>query len=576
MKILSVDDKSENLYMLEALLRGHGHEVDSASDGHRALQLADCGGYDLIISDILMPRMDGFQLCRELKKDERLRNIPFIFYTATYTDPRDAAFALSLGADRFLVKPLEPEIFIKTIEEVVAQKTETKPAKHSEADTEDEAIYLKEYNARLITKLEKKMLDLEAANRALIDDIEDRERSARERLRLEDKLRQAQKMEAIGTLAGGIAHDFNNILAGIIGFAELGLQEVANPLSADQHFREILKAGKRARDLVRQILTFSRQREQDRQPIELGETVTEALKLLRATIPVSIDIVPKIDAGTPTVLADSTQVHQIVTNLVTNAWHAIGSKPGTITVRVSNFLVDEDFAQANPDLRPGRYVRLSISDNGSGIPAEMLGRIFEPFFTTKNIDEGTGLGLSVVHGLMKSFDGSISVYSNPGEGTTLNLYFPALEFSATPAKPEETSTPLGHGERILFVDDEAVLTMLGGRFLSRLGYTAVTQTDPRAALALFKEQDFDLVITDLNMPHFSGIEFARCLWEIRPGTRVLLTTGYSATLDSKRARELGFAELLLKPYTVHGLGDALQRIFNAAPPKASKRQPVPA
>lgn len=576
MKILSVDDKSENLYMLEALLRGHGHEVDSASDGHRALQLADCGRYDLIISDILMPRMDGFQLCRELKKDERLRNIPFIFYTATYTDPRDAAFAMSLGADRFLVKPLEPEIFIKTIEEVVAQKTETKPAKPSEADSEDEAIYLKEYNARLITKLEKKMLDLEAANRALIDDIEDRERSARERLRLEDKLRQAQKMEAIGTLAGGIAHDFNNILAGIIGFAELGLQEVANPLSADQHFREILKAGKRARDLVRQILTFSRQREQDRQPIELGETVTEALKLLRATIPVSIDIVSKIDDGTPTVLADSTEVHQIVTNLVTNAWHAIGGKSGTITVQVSNFLVDEDFAQANPDLRPGRYVRLSISDNGSGIPAEMLGRIFEPFFTTKDLDEGTGLGLSVVHGLMKSFDGSITVYSNPGEGTTLNLYFPALEFSVPPAKPEEIPTPLGHGERILFVDDEAVLTMLGGRFLSRLGYTAVTQTDPRAALALFKEQDFDLVITDLNMPHFSGIELARCLWEIRPGTRVLLTTGYSATLDNKRARELGFTELLLKPYTVHGLGDVLQRIFNAAPPKASRRQPVPA
>jgi signal transduction histidine kinase len=409
MKILSVDDKSENLYMLEALLRGYGHEVDSASDGLLALQLAGRGRYDLIISDILMPRMDGFQLCRELKKDDRLRQIPFIFYTATYTDPRDAAFALSLGADRFLVKPLEPEEFIKTIEEAVAQKNAGTAADSTSETGEDEAIYLKEYNARLINKLEKKMLDLEAANRALIEDIEERERAARERLRLEDKLRQAQKMEAIGTLAGGIAHDFNNILAGIIGFAELGLQEVANPLSADQHFREILKAGKRARDLVRQILTFSRQREQDRQPIELGETVTEALKLLRATIPVSIDIVSKIDDGTPTVLADSTEVHQIVTNLVTNAWHAIGGKSGTITVQVSNFLVDEDFAQANPDLRPGRYVRLSISDNGSGIPAEMLGRIFEPFFTTKDLDEGTGLGLSVVHGLMKTFDGSITV-----------------------------------------------------------------------------------------------------------------------------------------------------------------------
>jgi len=572
MKILSVDDKSENLYMLEALLRGYGHEVDSASDGLRALQLAGCGQYDLIVSDILMPRMDGFQLCREVKKDERLRDIPFVFYTATYTDTRDAAFALSLGADRFLIKPLEPDAFIKAINEVVAQKAAPSPATAAEQAGEDEAIYLKEYNARLITKLEKKMLDLEAANRALIDDIEERERAARERARLEDKLRQAQKMEAIGTLAGGIAHDFNNILAGIIGFAELGLHEVSNPLSADQHFREILRAGQRARDLVRQILAFSRQRDQDRQPLELGETVQEALKLLRATIPVSIEIVSKIEQQTPTVLADSTQVHQIVTNIVTNAWHAIGHKTGTITVQLSNFQVDEDFAHANPDLRPGRYVRLSISDNGTGIPPEILGRIFEPFFTTKGPDEGTGLGLSVVHGLMKSFDGSITVYSNPGEGTTLNMYFPALEFGATASKPEEVPEPRGRGERVLFVDDEAVLTMLGGRFLSRLGYIPVTQTDPRAALALCKDQDFDLVITDLTMPHISGIEFARCLWEIRPQARVLLTTGYSATLDSKRACELGFCDLLLKPYTVHGLGDALQRVFNPAAPATNTRR----
>jgi len=574
MKILSVDDKSENLYMLEALLRGYGHEVHSASDGQQALQLTGLSEYDLIISDILMPRMDGFQLCRELKKDARWRDIPFVFYTATYTDPRDAAFALNLGADRFLVKPLEPEAFIKALQEVVEQKKQVMAADRESAPIEDESIYLKQYNARLIAKLEKKMLDLEAANRALIDDIEERERAARERVRLEDKLRQAQKMEAIGTLAGGIAHDFNNILAGIIGFAELGLTDVSDPLSADQHFREILKASGRAKDLVRQILAFSRQREQDRKPIELGEAVKEALKLLRATLPVSIEIVTRIEESTPTVLADSTQVHQIVTNLVTNAWHAIGNKSGVITVQLGNFLVDEDFAHANPDLRPGRYVRLSISDNGSGIPPEMLGRIFEPFFTTKGPDEGTGLGLSVVHGLMKSFDGSITVYSAAGEGTTLNLYFPALEFGATVSKPDEAPELHGHGERVLFVDDEPVLTMLGGRFLTRLGYVPVTQTDPRAALALFKDQDFDLVITDLTMPHFSGIEFARCIWELRPDTRVILTTGYSATLDTRRAAELGFSELLLKPYTVHGLGDALQRVLNSAARAPNRRQPA--
>jgi len=576
MNILSVDDKAENLYMLEALLRGHGHTVDSASDGQSALQLAGRNGYDLIISDILMPRMDGFQFCRELKKDERLRHIPFIFYTATYTDPRDAAFALSLGADRFLIKPLEPEIFIKTVDEVLAQKAQAAAPVAIEESNEDEAIYLKEYNARLITKLEKKMLDLEAANRALIDDITERERAARERAKLEDKLRQAQKMEAIGTLAGGIAHDFNNILAGIVGFAELGLHDVSDPLASDQHFREILKAGQRARDLIRQILAFSRQREQDRKPLQLAETVQEALKLLRATIPVSIEIVSQIDENAPTVLADSTQVHQVITNLVTNAWHAIGQKPGTITVQLSVFQVDEDFAHTNPDLRPGRYVRVSVSDNGRGIPPEILGRIFEPFFTTKGPDEGTGLGLAVVHGLMKSFDGAITVYSPPGDGTTLNLYFPALEFGATAAKPEEPAEPLGHGERILFVDDEAVLTMLGGRFLTRLGYVAITQTDPRAALALFRDQEFDAVVTDLTMPHFSGIEFARCLWEIRPQTRILLTTGFSATLDGQKARDLGFTDLLLKPYSVHGLGEALKHALTPSKPAPMPTPTAPA
>ena len=562
MKILSVDDKAENLYMLEALLRGYGHEVDSAANGVDALQLAERGVHDLIISDILMPRMDGFQLCRELKKDERLRHIPFIFYTATYTDPRDAAFALGLGADRFLVKPLEPDVFIKTIEEVIAQKKQSDTSPPAEAP-EDETIYLKEYNVRLIAKLEKKMLDLEAANRALIEDIAERERSAIEKAALEEKLRQAQKMEAIGTLAGGIAHDFNNILAGIIGFADLGLQEVSDPVASGHNFREILKAGQRARDLVRQILAFSRHREQDRKPVNLEETVKEALRLLRATLPVSIDITTQIDSATPSVLADSTQIHQIVTNLVTNAWHAIGDKAGAISVHLSVFPADADFASTHPDLRPGRYVRLSISDTGHGISAEALSRMFEPFFTTKEPGAGTGLGLSVVHGLMKSFDGAITVESEFGHGATFHLYFPALEFDAATVAPEEQGEPRGRGERVLFVDDEPVLAMLGERFLTRLGYAATIQTDPRLALADAQKNSFDVVITDLTMPHLSGIEFARGVWEKRPNTPVVLTTGYSATLDPKRAQDLGFCELLLKPYTVHGLGETLQRALKS-------------
>ena len=560
MRILSADDKPENLYMLEALLRGHGHTVDSASNGLDALKLAERGVYDLIISDILMPRMDGFQLCRELKKDARLRHIPFIFYTATYTDPKDASLALSLGADRFLIKPLEADELIREIGEVVANKVPFDS--RDDQEPEDESIYLKEYNARLIAKLEKKMLDLEAANALLQEDITQRERTAVERIRIEEKLRQAQKLEAIGTLAGGIAHDFNNILAGIIGFADLGIQDAANPAAAAASFTEILKAGGRARDLVRQILAFSRHREQDRKPLDLEENVRDVLRMLRATLPATVEIISEFEPGTPKVLADSVQIHQIVTNLVTNAWHALGDRTGHIRVQLSIFAVDADFAHTHPDLRPARYVRLSVSDNGSGMDSATAARIFEPFFTTKEPGRGTGLGLSVVHGIMKSCDGAISVYTKPGDGTTFHLYFPALDFDAPGSTEAEPALIAGSGQRVLFIDDEPVLNLLGERFLTRLGYVPVIEKDAIAAIARFREQPFDLVITDLTMPQLSGIDLARRLWEIRPGTRIVLTTGYTATLDTPRAREIGFRELLLKPYSIQALGDCLQRALS--------------
>ena len=562
MKILNVDDKAENLYMLEALLRGHGHEVDSASNGVAALELARGNHYDVIISDILMPKMDGFQLCREMKKDERLKKIPFIFYTATYTDSRDAAFALSLGADRFLVKPLDPEFFLRELEAVTAGKQARLEEATPEEPPEDEAIYLKEYNARLISKLEKKMLDLEAANRALLDDIAERERATHDRTKLEDKLRQAQKMEAIGTLAAGIAHDFNNILAGIMGFADLGLHEAEDPVATTRNFGEILRAGQRARDTVRQILSFSRHQDQHRKALSLEPCVREALTLLHATLPAFIEITTSFDPQTPSVLADGAQVHQVVTNLATNAWHAIGDRPGKIDVRLSALRVDSDFSQTHPDLRPGRYARLSVSDNGHGIEPSVAERIFEPFFTTKELGKGAGLGLAVVHGIMQGSDGAITVHSQPGLGATFHLYFPAVEIDAPGTESAEPPTPLGRGERVLFIDDEPVLATLGERFLTRLGYTPIVQTDAMAALAHFKESLFDLVITDLSMPRANGIDLARRIWKIRPATRIILATGHSATLDAFRARELGFCELLIKPYNLQSLGHAIHQALS--------------
>jgi signal transduction histidine kinase len=561
MKILSVDDKAENLYMLEALLRGHGHEVDSASNGLDALRLAERGNYDLVISDILMPRMDGFQLCRELKKDPRLRRIPFIFYTATYTDPKDASFALSLGADRFLIKPVEPETFLRAIEEVMTRRREQQAPAPLPDVPEDESIYLKEYNARLVAKLEKKMLDLEQANRALMADIAERERTEAERAKLERQLRQAQKMEAIGTLAGGIAHDFNNILAGIMGFAELADHDAGDAALARSHIAEILRAGQRARELVRQILAFSRQQEQARTPLRLDDCIDEVLRLLRATIPASVEIERHLEAGTPAVLADPTQIHQVVTNLLTNAWHAIGEGPGRISLGLASISVDEDFARTHPDLRPGRYVRMQVQDSGCGMDAKTLERVFEPFFTTKEPGTGTGLGLAVVHGIMKASDGAIAVYSEPERGTTFHLYFPAVDLDPVVPASEKPPFATGKGQRILFIDDEPALATLGERFLKRLGYQPVVERDPSAAIDRFEKEDFAAVITDLTMPQLSGLEVGRRLLHLRPELPIVLTTGYSATLDASRARSLGFRELLLKPYNIESLGSALRKVL---------------
>lgn len=562
MKILSVDDKAENLYMIEALLRGHGHEVDSASNGVDALHLAERGSYDVIISDILMPRMDGFQLCRELKKDPRLGRVPFIFYTATYTDPRDASFALSLGADRFLVKPVEPEVFIQAIEEV--RNADRGSAVACEEEGEDEAVYLKEYNARLITKLEKKMLDLEQINRALEADIEQRERAEAERAKLERQLRRAQKMEAVGTLAGGIAHDFNNILAGIVGFAELAKQDAEDPALTRRHIDDIMAAADRARDLIRQILAFSSQQEQVRQPVSLARNLDEVLRLLRATIPTTVDILTDYGPDTPAILADPTQLHQVVTNLVTNAWHAIGDRAGRIQVGLCEFRVDEDFAKTHPDLRPGRYVRLSFTDNGCGMDSHTVERIFEPFFTTKETGRGTGLGLAMVHGIVKASDGAVTVYSEIGKGTTFHLYFPAIDLEVPSAGAGEEPGVSGRGQRILFIDDEKILASLGERFLTRLGYEAVAETNPITALERFGAEHFDAVVTDLTMPQLTGLDVVRKLHQVRPGLPVLLTTGFSVNLDQTRAHALGFSELLIKPYNMQALGAALRRAFASA------------
>jgi PAS domain S-box-containing protein len=377
------------------------------------------------------------------------------------------------------------------------------------------------------------------------------------RKQLEDQFRQAQKMEAIGTLAGGIAHDFNNILLAINGYAELSRIILTGNQPVREHLGAVIQAASRASDLVRQILTFSRQQPVQRLPISLKTVLTETLALLRSTIPSTIEFETSLPADTPTVLADATQVHQIMMNLGTNAWHAMKDDVGRLKVVLEKYVVDENLGAGQPRLRPGVYAHISVSDSGSGMDEATMHRIFEPFFTTKPPGEGTGLGLAVVHGIMDTHDGAVTVYSELGVGTVFHLYFPANEGTVAVPPVESGPAPMGEGQRILFIDDEEMLVYLGERALTVLGYQVESTTEPGKALALIRAdpERFALVITDQTMPKMTGLSLARQIQEIRPSLPIILTTGNNQAV-APRAGD-GIRQLLLKPFTIESLRRAV-------------------
>jgi signal transduction histidine kinase/ActR/RegA family two-component response regulator len=385
-----------------------------------------------------------------------------------------------------------------------------------------------------------------------------------ERQQLAEQFRQAQKMEAIGTLAGGIAHDFNNIIAAISGYTELAKLELGDAHPVVNHLDAVLTGSSRAASLVRQIMAFTRQQEHERHPIQLRHVVNEALNLLRASIPSSIDFDIDLDRDLPTVLADATQIHQVVMNLCTNAWHAMKDRPGKLTVRLELWTVDAEFAEIHPGLKCGRCVRLSISDTGHGMDQATQARIFEPFFTTKAPGEGTGLGLAVVHGVVQSHDGVVTVYSRPGEGTIFRIYLPATAVKATEVVSDGTLAPRGQGQRVLFVDDEEPLALMGQMVLVRLGYAVEACTDPKRALELVRTHParYDLVITDLAMPGLTGTQLAQELLAIRGNLPIVLCTGFAATLTAGRINSIGVREVLLKPLSVQALGLAVSRVLS--------------
>ncbi|EMS79938.1 hybrid sensor histidine kinase/response regulator [Desulfotignum phosphitoxidans] len=797
MQILIVDDRMENRYLLEILLKSEGHDTVSAVNGKKALECLASGPFDLIITDILMPVMDGFQLCRYCKADQTLCHIPFVFYTATYVDEKDEAFAYEIGADGFLRKGMEPSAFLASIQAVIKNTQKGRLSPKPPVDKPEEETY-KHYSERLIRKLEKKMQDLEqkeerlnmaleasrdglwdwniqtgevyfspryytmlgyepnelpqtydtwagllhpddreAAEKSILDhiekefspfeqefrmktrsgkwkwilgrgkvfsvdekgrpvrivgthtdisrlkavirqaretreryrniievspvgiavhaggkvvfsnragadilgalspddltgkpiheiihpdnldaakariqrmmagepglypvedryvrldgtpidvmvmataisfqgapavqvvvqDITEKKRTEKELQQAETRLRQVQKLEAIGSLAGGIAHDFNNILSAIIGYAQLAIDRLPKDSPVQADLEQVYKGGERAKALVMQILAFSRQQEQSEIPIQIGPIVKEAVKFLQSTLPSSIDIQQQIAPDAGMVLADPTRIHQVLMNLCTNAAHAMDRAGGTLTVTLAGIILDPESAAALPDLLPGKYLKLTVADTGHGIAPQTLPRIFDPYFTTKRRSQGTGLGLATVHGIIKSCGGGITVSSTPGQGTTFHLYFPVMgdPVKPVPEKPAP-ATAAGNHACILFVDDEPPIANLGKRLLEHLGYQAEARTDPLEALALIKADPgrFDLVITDLTMPGMSGDNLASELTKIRPNLPVIMCSGFSRDMTKAAAEAAGIKAFVLKPILKDNLAAVIRQVL---------------
>ena len=376
----------------------------------------------------------------------------------------------------------------------------------------------------------------------------------------EAQLRQAQKMESLGTLAGGIAHDFNNILTGILGHTQLAVGDLPRSHPVQPSLQGILQSGARARDLVQQILTFSRKTESERLPVKLQLVLMETLGLLRSTLPAMVRIEHAIDPSCPAVLADGTQIHQIVLNLCTNAWHALPETGGQIDIRLTPRVLTAEQALRHPPLRAGLHVCLTVRDNGRGMDAATLERIYEPFFTTKEAGKGTGLGLAVVHSVVSAHRGAIHVESTPGHGTCFTIHLPAL-VSATPASmpPLPVVPPRGRGETVLVVDDEPASGSVIARLIERLGYRATFCADPFQAIALIYANEYRMLVTDLAMPGLPGDELARQALTRKPGLPVMLISGFIEPVVLDRLRDLGVREILGKPPGLEELAAALHR-----------------
>ena len=555
MNILIVDDHEQNRYLLESLFKGNGHQVISAPNGKEALEIMKTKEMDLVITDILMPVMDGFQLCRKIKNDPALKITPLIFYTATYTGPQDEAFALKNGAERFIVKPCEPDVLITAVNEVLAAAERGEGAVSVQMIEEEEAYKL--YSERLVTKLEQKMLEAE-------QEIEARKKMETELRQSQAQLLHAQKMESVGRLAGGVAHDYNNMLGIIIGYTQLAMDKTgeADPLYAD--LQEIYRAAQRSADITRKLLAFARKQTVSPMVLDLNTAVEGMLKMLRHLLQEDLTLSWYPGTGIWPVKIDPSQMDQVLVNLCVNARDAIDGT-GEIIIETGNVVFDPDYCALHHGFIPGDFVMLTVSDTGCGMDSTTLDHIFEPFFTTKQVGQGTGLGLAMMYGIMRQNKGFINVYSEPGSGTTFKMYFPRdLTGMDAQTAPDRLKPEPGKGETILVVEDESALLTLTTRLLESLGYKVLSASGPKEALQLAETHTgrIDLLLTDVIMPDMNGSDLANQITAVYPEVKNLFMSGYSSNVIAGQGVPGRGMDFLQKPISIDDLAVKVRQILD--------------
>jgi len=518
-KILTIDDEEALRRSFRIFFEDLGFIVFEAHNGKAGIECYLQEQPDIVLVDLRMPEMDGLQVINILaKKDPEL---PIIVVSGTGI-LQDAVEAIRAGAIDYITKPLT-DMYV--LEHVVNKALE---------------------NSDLIKKNKMYQEHLEEL-------VEKRT----------SQLRQAQKIEAIGTLAGGIAHDFNNILSGIIGYNELAMAISKNE-QVIKYINESQKAADRAKNLVHQILTFSRKKEQSKTPLKVSLLVQEALKLLRSTIPSTIKIQQNI-ACDANVLADPSQIHQIIMNLCTNSFQAMEKDGGTMQIALTERVFKHENDLPGLTITPGNYIDFMVQDCGIGMDRETITRIFEPYFTTKEIEQGTGLGMAVVHGIVGSYNGQITVESELGKGTVFHVYLPIINKKAVHENPPINIDPFLNGtERIMFVDDETTLTNIAKLTFTDFGYKINTYNNSEDALAEFQTHpdNYDILITDMTMPNITGDILAKKILAIRPDLPIIICSGYSKNLTSEKVKQIGAKDLVSKPIVMSSLIKKIRVIFD--------------